>query len=145
VTFTHNDLPTPLRFSSDPTIRHSITPLVYKTVSNGNDYFYVPMSIQLPNDTDGSPTSAQLVVSNVGLELINILRSMDVGDVPASVDMSIVLASDPNTSGYSIPTLDLVSADWDEQSVNLTLVVESLDREPFPAGNFDATGFPGLF
>jgi hypothetical protein len=134
-----------LRFSSDPTVRHSVTPLIYKTVSNGLDYFYVPMAITLPGDTIDSPTSAQLSVSNVGLELINILRSMNVGDKPASVDMNLVLASDPNTIGYNIPTMDMVQADWDEQSVNLTLNIEALDREPFPAGNFDPSWFPALF
>lgn len=145
VTFRHNDLPTPLRFSSDPTIRHSLTPLLYKTVSRGLEFFYVPMAIQLPTETDGSPTNAQLSFSNVGLELINILRSMDVGDIPAQVDMEIVLASDPNVVGYSIPTLDMVQADWDVDAVSLTLVVEALDREPFPSGNFDQSGFPALF
>lgn len=133
------------RFSSDPTVRHSLTPLVYKTVSNGNDFFYVPMGITLPNDSEGSPTAATLSVSNVGLELINALRSMKVGGIPATVDMNIVLASAPNTPGYTLPTLDMVQADWDEQSVTMTLVVEALDHEPFPAGNFDAAGFPALF
>lgn len=134
-----------LRFSSDPTVRHSVTPLIYKTVRNGLDYFFVPMAVQLPNDTEGSPTSAQLSVSNVGLELINILRTMKVGDLPASVDIDIVLASDPGIIGYNIPTLDMVQADWDENSVNLTLVIEALDREPFPTGNFNPSQFPGLF
>jgi hypothetical protein len=145
VTFNHSSLPAPLRFSSDPTVRHSLTPLVYKTVSNGIDYYYVPMSIQLPSETIDSPTSAQLVVSNVGRELISVLRSMDVGDIPATVDMAIVLGSDPNNVGYVIPTLDMVQADWDENSVNLTLVIEALDREPFPSGNFDPSNFPALF
>jgi hypothetical protein len=134
-----------LRFSSDPTVRHSLEPLLYKTVSGGLDYFYVPMSIQFPNDTLDSPTNAQLSVSNVGLEMISILRSMQVGAAPAAVDMKVVLASDPNNVGYTIPTLDMVQADWDEQSVNLTLVIESLDHEPFPAGNFEPSWFPSLF
>lgn len=136
---------TTMRFSSDPTVRHSLTPLIYKTVSNGNDFFYVPMAISLPSDSEGSPSAAQLSVSNVGLDLINILRSMTVGDFPATLDMDIVLASDPNTIGYNIPTLDMVQADWDENTVNLTLVIESMDREPYPAGNFDPRSFPALF
>ena len=144
-TFKHADLPTPLRFSSDPTIRHSLTPLLYKTISRGLTFFYIPMSIQLPTETLDSPASAQLSVSNVGRELINTLRSMDVGTKPATVDMEIVLGSDPDVVGYSIPTLDMVQADWDADAVNLTLTIESLDREPFPSGNFDASGFPGLF
>jgi hypothetical protein len=143
VTFTYKT--TVFRFSSDPTVRHSVTPLIYKTVSGGLDYYYVPMAITLPGDTIGSPANAQLSVSNVGLELINILRSMNVGDLPATVDMRIVLASAPDTVGYSIPTMDMVQADWDEQSVNLTLNIEALDREPFPAGNFDPSWFPALF
>jgi hypothetical protein len=143
VTFTYKT--TVFRFSSDPTVRHSVTPLIYKTVSNGLDYYYVPMSITLPNETIDSPANAQLSVSNVGLELISILRSMTVGDVPAKVDMNLVLASAPNTIGYNIPTMDMVQADWDENSVNLTLNIESLDREPFPAGNFDPSWFPALF
>lgn len=145
ITFRHNDLPAPLRFSSDPTTRHSLTPLLYKTVSRLNDYFFVPMAVQLPTDSTDSPATAQLSVSNVGRELIDILRSMDVGDVPATCDIEIVLASDPDTVGYIIPTLDMVQADWDENTVNITLNIEALDREPYPSGNFNQSVFPALF
>lgn len=131
-----------LRVSSDPTERHSLTPLIYKTVSRGDDYYFIPMTITLPNDTEGSPSAAQLSVSNVGLELISLLRSVS---LPVAVTMEIVLASDPDTVGYTLPTFDLTQADWNENTVTLTLTIEALDREPFPAGNFDASGFPGLF
>jgi len=133
------------RFSTDPTVRHSLTPLLYKTVSNGQDFFYIPMSISLPNDTDGSPTTAQLQIANVGLELIDMLRTIDADTYNYTVDLDVVVASDPNTIGYAVPTLDLVQADWDENTVTLSLTIEALDREPYPSGNFTPKGFPALF
>lgn len=142
LTITHSFLATPLRFSSDPTVRHSDTPLVYKTVSRGNDYFFVPFQFILPDDADGTGLQATLRMSNVGREQITLLRSVP---DPAQVLMEMVLASDSNTVGFTLPQLDLTSASWDASTVELTLTIDALDLEPYPSGNFDPSHFPALF
>lgn len=142
VTFEHEDLLVPARFSSDPAERVSSTPLVYRTVSRGDDYVFVPMEVSLPDDVDGGTAQAKLRVSNVGRDLIAQLRSIS---TPAQVTIELVLASDPDTVGFTLPVLDMVAAGWDKDSVDLSLTVEALDAEPYPAGNFDQTSFPALF
>lgn len=142
VTFDHEDLDNPVRFSSDPTERHSTTPLIYKTVSRSNDYYFIPMNVILPSDTEDSAPAAQLSISNVGRDLIATLRSIE---TPASVTLELVLASDPDTVGFTLPVLDMASANWDKDTVTLSLTIEALDLEPFPAGTFDPGSFPALF
>lgn len=141
VTIDHDFLADPLLFSSDPTERASTTPLVYKTVSRGNDYFFVPMEITLPDEAEGTSLQTKLRVSNVGREQIELLRSVS---TPAEVTLELVLASDPDTVGLTLPVLDMTVANWDALSVELTLTIEALDREPYPAGNYDPSGFPAL-
>lgn len=145
VAITHTDLGSSpdqtIRFSSDPTTRHTTTPLVYKTVSRGDDYYFIPMAVTLPNDSDGAPSTAQLSISNVGRDLIELLRSVS---SPAQVTLELVLASDPDEVGFELPVLDMTSANWDKDTVSLTLTIEALDREPYPAGSFDPASFPAL-
>lgn len=141
ITIEHATLSEPLRFSSDPTERVSTTPLLYKTVSRGDDYFYVPMGIVLPEEVEGSGTVSKLQVSNVGREQIELLRSIS---DRAQVTVELVLASDPDDVGLVLPVLDLTTASWDSLSLELTLSVESLDMEPWPSGNFDPASFPAL-
>jgi hypothetical protein len=141
VTIDHAVLAEPLRFSSDPTERVSDTPLIYKTASRGDDFIFVPMEITLPDDADGAPQRAGVRVSNVGREQITLLRSVS---TPASVTMELVVASDPDTVGMTLPVLDLTDASWDAAAVQLTLTIDALDKEPFPAGTFDPASFPAL-
>lgn len=142
VTIDHDFLDDPLRFSTDPTELVSTSPLLYKTVSRGDDYFFVPTEVTLPDDADGTALQAKLKIANVGREQIALLRSvLD----PASVTIEVVLASDPDTVQVSLPVLDLVGASWDGEAVELTLTVESMDQEPYPGGNYDPASFPSLF
>ena len=72
-TVSHPNLGSPLRFSSDPTQLHTDTPLVYKTVSRGLTFFYMPISAVLPDDKDESPPSAKITLDNVNRETITLL------------------------------------------------------------------------
>ena len=59
LTLTHEDLETPIRISSDPTQRieslSTAADLVYGTVSRGETFVFLPMTIKLPSDTDEGP------------------------------------------------------------------------------------------
>lgn len=142
LTITHPDIDETLRFSGDPTTRLSIDPLLYGTVSRGNTFYFVPFSTVLPDDKDESPPQAQLTLDNVNRDTIALLRSTD---TPASVTMELVLVTNPDTVEVIYPVLDLVAATYTAQSVTMTLQIEPLMTEPFPAGIFDPASFPALF
>lgn len=142
LTVDHADLADPLYFSTDPTTRQSDTPLVYKTVSRGRDYIYVPMEIVLPDEKTDAPPAAQIRISNVGRDMVELLRSIT---SPPSVVMEVILASDPDEVAISYPAFDLVQSEGDESSIRFTLSIDALVTEPFPAGSFNPSGFPSLF
>jgi len=142
VTVTHPDLGETLYFSSDPTLRLSTEPLLYGTVSRGNTYNYVPMQVTLPADQEDAPPTIDLTISNVGREAVPLLRSTA---TPASVTVDIVLAEYPDDVETSFPEFDLVRADYGGDDAILSLALDAMTTEPYPAGSFTPAYFPALF
>lgn len=142
LTITHEALVTPLRLSSDPTVRLSVDPLSYGTLSRGETYEYLPMSLVLPDDSEGVAPAIRLVFDNIARQAVPLLRSVS---TPPTVTVEMVLASDPDTVEVSFAEFDLVGADYDALSVSVDLTVNALANEPYPAGTFTPGGFGGLF
>ena len=142
LTFTHDMLSTPLRISSDPTVRISDDPLLYATTSRGNDFIFLPISFSLPDDKGDVPPSVTITLDNVSRSMVTILRSIP---TPASVLMEIVLGSSPNTVEISLPAMQLSTVTIDETSISAQLEVDHLVTEPHPAGIFTPGSFAGLF
>lgn len=143
LTITHSDMPDPIRVSSDPTERLTDSPEVtYGTVSRGQTYAFIPFRLQLPVEDEDAPPTSRIVMENIGLELIELIRSIS---EPAQFLIELVFRSDLDTVEVSFPPLDLVSADYDAATVTLELTIDSLEREPCPAGSFIPSRFPGLF
>ncbi len=142
MTVSHESLDEPFRFSSDPTTRISTDPLRYGTVSRGETFDFLPLSIGLPEDSDEATPTIQLVISNLTRQLTPMLRSVA---TPASVTTEIVLASTPDVVEATWPAFDLVGSSAAGNDVTLTLTVDSLSAEPYPAGQFTPGNFPGLF
>jgi hypothetical protein len=132
----------PERFSSNATERLSDDPLRYGTTSRGNVYEFLPLSMVLPDDSEGVPPALKLVLDNVLRQAVPLLRSIT---TPAAVTVEMVLASDPDTVEVSYPAFDLVNSDYDAQGVSIDLTVNALANEPYPAGTFTPGGFGGLF
>jgi hypothetical protein len=142
VTITHEDLVEPMLFSSDPTERLSDDPLQYGTVSRGNAYAYLPMTVTLPDDSDGTAPTIKLSLDNVLRDTVPLLRSVS---TPPSVTAEMVLASSPDTVEASFPAFDLIDANYDSGQVTVDLTVDALSTEPYPADTFTPSGFGGLF
>jgi len=142
LTITHPLSASPAYVSSDPTQRITTDPLVYGTVSRGNQFLFVPFSIALPDDKNEAPPRAQIILDNVGRGFIPLLRS---AVTPAKITIEVVLASSPNVVEVQVPQLDLVGADYDANSVTMTLAQYALQNEPFPADLITPSNFPGLF
>ena len=75
LTIDHDDLASPIYLSTDPTTLVTDVPLVYKTVSRGNDYIYVPMQIVIPDEREGAAPHSQFRICNVTRELVATIRS----------------------------------------------------------------------
>ena len=144
VTITHSTLATPIRVSSDPTTRLSVTDaeVIYGTVSNGVSYPFLPFQISLPSDVEDSAPRAKISVDNVSRELTAAVRALD---SPPSVTIDLVMASTPNIIETTFPGFDLSDIDGDVMTISGTLSIDLLVLEPFPAGVFTPGQFPGLF
>lgn len=142
ITIEHDDLADPIRISSDPTGLLSSSPLLYGTVSRGDTFNFLPLTLKLPDDADDAPPAMQLVLDNVGREAIPLLRSVS---TPARVSVELVLASAPDDVEAAWPEFDLVNVSYDAGQITLQLTVNALVNEPFPAGTFTPGAFGGLF
>jgi len=140
VTITHPDLDAPLRFSSDPTERLSSDPLRYGTTSRKQVFDFLPMSTIIPDDRKSSPPRTSLVLENIDADLAAISRSfVD----PPSVDVELVMVSDPEFLVQAYRGLRIVRSSYDEQSVTFDLAREPYTSEPF-GGRQTKDKFPGL-
>jgi hypothetical protein len=142
LTLSHPDFPDTLRLSSDPTTRLTTTPLTYGTTSQGHDYLFCPMAISLPDDMDERAPTARVVIENVGREIIDLVRSVT---TPGTCTLQMVLASNPNTIEIEFPTLDIRGVQYNANVITVEMGIDALDQEPFPAGLFTPSAFPGLF
>lgn len=142
ITITHPFLTTPLLFSSDPSARLSIDPLRYGTVSRGKTYDFVPVTITFPADQEDAPPTIDIQLSMVGREAVPLIRS---AIEPASVTIEVVLAEYPDDVEAIFPDFDLVSAQYGGNDATISLAVDMLATEPFPAGSFTPAYFPAMF
>lgn len=142
ITFSHDDLPEPVRICTGGIQEDPLDPDVYITPSRGNDYLFVPVDVLLPEDiADGDPKSS-LAIDNVDRDLIDTIRSIEEG---ATVLLEIVLASDPDTVEIAFPELKMVTADYDRDEIVVDLTIDALLTEPYPGDSFTPAGFPSIF
>lgn len=130
--------------SSDATTRVSTEPLVYKTVSNGIDYFYAPLQIKLPDDVEEQAPTTQFMLENVSRDIVARIRSVDTRQGRAKFNIKLVRASAPNTIEIEYPDFDIVNASFNANVVTLTAQIDVMTDEPYPAHTFDPSGFPSL-
>ena len=142
LTITHPDAAGPLRLSSDPTERVSDVPLSYKTVSRSNDYVFVPMAIQWPDETDMAAPRAAIRIAGANRVATELVREFN---TPAKMIIETVLASAPDTVEFATPELDIISARLTSGDIILDVALNSMEQEPYPAHNFHPSSNPGLF
>lgn len=141
LTVEHDDIPGTLRFSTDPTEMVTDVPLVYRTTSRGEDYFYLPMFVLLPDEREEAPPKSQLRITNVNRSMVELLRSVT---TPGRAKLELVLGSDPDTVEVESPWLDIISANHTAGELVLELSLNSMTTESMPVDSFDPAGFPGL-
>jgi hypothetical protein len=137
----HPQLDDPILLSSDPTERLTTDPLVYGTISNGDQYLFALMSANYPDDEQGTPPSTQLVFENVTSDFVRELRSVQ---ERGTVALSLVMASAPDVIEEQFSGLKIVSASYDANRVTLDITREPVTAEPLPAQRMTKARFPGL-
>jgi hypothetical protein len=144
LTITDPSLTEDIRISTDATqrVEETATAVVYGTISNGETFYFIPLAIKLPDDVDEGPQSMTVQIDNVSRELVAVVRGLT---TPPSVNVDIVLSSDTNTVVGSWPEFLLTNIRTDAQTISGELVLEILINEPFPAGTFNPSEFPGCF
>lgn len=146
ITLSHDDLLDDIRISTDPTQELSglttDTEKVYGTVSNGDSYIFLPVRIKLPDDTEDGPGLMKLEIDNVHRAYTEAIRSIF---TPVTCQVDIVMDNALDTIDASWPEFLLTNITYDVSIITGTLTLETLTTEPFPAGTFIPSHFPGLF
>ena len=132
LTIDHPDLSQPIRLCTD----------VIDHVSRGNTYTAFPCQVVLPPDQDGELPTVDLVVENVTRALVDGLRSIS---TPATITIETVLASSPDVVEVGPLTCACRASQWSRDTVRLSLSFQPIAAEPFPAGVYSPSLFPGLF
>lgn len=141
LTFAHPALPAPLRLSSDRTTRLSDDPLAYGTVSRGNTFVWLPLSIILPGDDDQAASELRLVIDAIDRQIYAVIRS---SSEPATCTLEMVQSGSLDIVEMAIANLETQSAPYDETSVQLVMGQESFWGEQWPRGLMTPTTAPGL-
>lgn len=111
-------------------------------VSNGNTFLPFPFKFTLPVDDGESLRELKLTIDNVGLELINELRS--VVD-PIDIKIELVLASNPDFIEIDYQDIKLRKIQVNKQTINGTLTLDDFLNTGLTGETYAPSNFPGLF
>lgn len=141
VTIEHENFTDPIRVASDP---KQVLPDagVRGVVSRGEEYVYLPFTINLPMQDDTGVARASISIDNISREIVAAVRK---ATSALSITIEVVLASDVETLEMSIPDFRLERVTYDALTVSGDISVEYYDLEPFPARRFTPSDFPGVF
>lgn len=141
VTIDHDNFTAPVRVASDP---FEVLPDagVRGVVSRGEEYIFLPFTIELPAQDDTGVARARISVDNISREIVAAVRS---ATSALSITIEVVLASDVDTPELTVSDFRLDRVTYDALTVSGDISVEYFDLEPFPARRFTPSDFPGLF
>ena len=141
-----NAATTPIRLSDNYTQRLPSTTddeIAYGVISNSNEYLFVPMTLNLPNDQETGPGDCTITLNFVTPEIITVIR--DHLRVRTKVLIELVISSNLNYIEASLQDYYITSATYNAETVTLNLGMVSYNTEPFPSFSFTPSYFPGLF
>lgn len=141
LTITHPDLTDDILLATDP---YDVLPIagVRGVVSRGLEFVYLPINFTLPSDDDTGAARAKLTIDNIDRRIVAAIRSVT-GNLQCK--MELVLASDVDAVELSFDGFELANAQYDAMTVETELFINNYEEEPFPAGRFVPSLFPGLF
>lgn len=146
LTITHSAWKAPVRLSTHETKlikidKETSTP-IYGTVSRKKTYYYCPIQATLCNSTDEQAPEAKFVLSNVTRELAQYLKMVD-REYP-KITIEVVNSATPDVVDMLFPELDLQTATWNADTVEVTVKSDIAASEPSPWLRFSLAYFPNL-
>lgn len=141
LTFSHPDLPEPVLLSSDRTQRITDDPLVYGTVSRGDNYLWVPMGVLYPGDDGQSAPEFKIVLDAIDREMFAVIRA---SATPATAKIETVWWADVDTPEETYDGFEVQSAPYDISQITVVLGTESFWGESWPNGRMTPKSTPGL-
>lgn len=142
LTIDHASFTQPILLSSDPT---EVLPVagVLGTLSRGDEYVYLPFSVNLPNQDESGIARASISIDNIDRRLIQAVR--DARGSQLDITIELLLASAPDDPEISVTGFRLERVQYDAFTITGEISVDYFDLEPFPAKRFTPADFPGLF
>ena len=108
---------------------------------SSNTYLAANINVALPDDKDdGSVKTVQFVADSVDQSLVTIVRSIT---SPPDVTLWVVIADSPNTKEIGPLTFTTDSAQYDAQTMTLTLKFEEVLELALTGLTFDPVNFAG--
>ena len=142
VTITHADLSEPIRLSSDATERLSVDPITYGTVSNGDTFLYMLMSLNLPDDKEGEALAGSLQIEDVEADVGPLLAPILSG---IKITIQVTTAASPDLVQIEYADLDVLSAQGAEGAITLSYGREDPSVWIIPGDAMTKDRFPGQF
>lgn len=141
MTIDHPVFDKPIRLTSDP---FEVLPEagVRGVVSRGEEYVYLPLTINLPTEDDTGVSKANISIDNIDRRIVEAVRR---ANSALAVSIEIVLASDVDNVEISVPDFRLERVQYDVFTVSGEISMEYFELEPFPARKFTPSDFPALF
>ena len=146
LTIRHSAWKTPIRLSTHETKlwkidKETATP-IYGTYSRKQWYVYVPIQATLPNSTDEQTPEGKFTISIVTREVAPYLKMVD-KEYP-KITIEVVNSASPDVVDMSFPDLDLQTAQWNADTVDITVKSDIASNEPSPWLRFSLSYFPNL-
>jgi hypothetical protein len=141
--------------SADPrlallTITHASLDQPIRLVLNGEDfvsrgvtYRFAPFELTPPEQTKDGVQPARLRIENISGEIITVLRTAAGTSEPPQASWELVFASAPDIVEKTWPGLVFLDAHYDD-SIDVSLGMPDLTREPFSQYRFTRKTHPGL-
>lgn len=143
LTLSNDDMEEPIRVCSAPVEKFTdLGENVYGVTSNFNRFVFLPFEIELPQDDKTGAVSAKLTIDNVTREIIQYARQTR---NVLNVTLQVVLSNNLDYVELEYKNFKLRNISYDGLTVSGDLSIDYLGLEPFPAGRFTPSGFPGLF
>ncbi len=143
LTLSNDDMEEPIRVCSAPVEKFTdLGENVYGVTSNFNRFVFLPFEIELPQDDKTGAVSAKLTIDNVTREIVQYARQTR---NVLNVTLQVVLSNNLDYVELEYKNFKLRNISYDGLTVSGDLSIDYLGLEPFPAGRFTPSGFPGLF
>lgn len=141
LTISHPDWSEDVRFCSDP-MQELESVAARGVVSRGEEFVFIPFSINLPSQDDTGVSKASISIDNVNREIVYRVRQ---ASSAIRIKIEVVLSSSVDTPEITINNFKLEQVSYDAFTISGEISAKYFDLEPFPAKQFTPSDFPGLF